>query len=197
MSTSENLANHTMALGELVMSSTGSDVEKDNNEKRVPSFRELLYQIGISLDNSDAYHSSSWQAIMTVKEEDDKIIQLCASSSSNTSGSSSSTNSTGASSNAHHTTRDNRDPPLRHDFWTTVLGPSQTLVKKQGRDSPAEVTQKPHACEICPMRFKKRCNLQSHLRSVHEKLRPFLCTVCSRKFGRKSNCAKHVRHSIH
>lgn len=51
---------------------------------------------------------------------------------------------------------------------------------------------KPFACSSCPLRFRKRCNLMTHMSNVHEKIRPFYCSLCLRRFARKSNCAKHV-----
>lgn len=57
---------------------------------------------------------------------------------------------------------------------------------------PCVDLEKPFACPSCSLRFRKRCNLMTHISNVHEKIRPFYCSLCLRRFARKSNCAKHV-----
>lgn len=88
-----------------------------------------------------------------------------------------------------------------HSYWDTVLGPSFKkgvplwipMTGSMKGPATADVSdEKPHTCSICPMSFKKRCNLVSHVSNVHEKIRPFQCNVCARTFARKSNCVKHV-----
>lgn len=86
------------------------------------------------------------------------------------------------------------------DFWETVLGPSPSDTDLLGNTNPSphdtndtkDKTDKPYACSTCPKRFKKRCNLLTHVSNVHDKIRPFQCSICYRKFARKSNCVKHV-----
>lgn len=79
------------------------------------------------------------------------------------------------------------------DYWETVLGPSnETELLGSTNPTPSGRCDKPYPCSVCPLRFKKRCNLLTHISNVHEKVRPFLCSVCFRKFARKSNCVKHV-----
>jgi len=80
-----------------------------------------------------------------------------------------------------------------HNFWETVLGSSEEKEKpKPGTFPKGSWLARRFACSSCPARFKRRCNLETHVQNVHEKIRPFSCSVCYRRFARKSNCVKHV-----
>lgn len=153
----------------------------------VPSFRHLLHQIGERLDTKGRDFKPQWDLNDSNGSKD-----FVGSSGSTISPSCSSTISLETDCNAPTPERERSCCKSRKDFWRTVLGPSPTVVKTQRKGQLSDFHVKPHGCPKCPLRFKKRCNLQSHMRSVHEKLRPFGCGVCLRKFGRKSNCAKHV-----
>lgn len=84
-----------------------------------------------------------------------------------------------------------------HDFWETVLNlPNPPTDDYLTTFAEQQKPEKPFPCSSCDARFKKRCNLISHVKNVHEKLRPFGCSVCFRRFARKSNCVKHVSQSI-
>lgn len=61
-----------------------------------------------------------------------------------------------------------------------------------GSGGRCETEIRPFACPTCALRFRKRCNLVTHVSNVHHKIRPFYCSLCMRRFARKSNCAKHV-----
>lgn len=51
----------------------------------------------------------------------------------------------------------------------------------------------PFACPQCDATFRRRSDMNRHIRVVHEKRRPFECPKCNNKFGEKSNMIKHVR----
>lgn len=89
----------------------------------------------------------------------------------------------------HQQTLQKEQPkPQQSSPMPSLLKPHAT---KQAIDG-----EKPFACHSCPLRFRKRCNLMTHISNVHEKIRPFYCSLCLRRFARKSNCAKHVSQSF-
>lgn len=153
----------------------------------VPSFRDLLNHIGERVDTNGKNFKPQWELNDSIGSKD-----FVGYSGSTLSPSCSSTISLETDSNPPSPPGARSSCKSRKDFWSTVLGPSPAVVKTQRKVQASDFHTKPHGCTKCPLRFKKRCNLQSHMRSVHEKLRPFGCGVCLRKFGRKSNCAKHV-----
>lgn len=82
-----------------------------------------------------------------------------------------------------------------HNYWATVLDPSSAgspLSDNLNLIRPPQPHFKPFPCPRCALRFRKRCNLVSHISNVHDKVRPFYCSICLRRFARKSNCSKHV-----
>lgn len=100
----------------------------------------------------------------------------------------------------------------RRDYWNIVMGPrqpkqyqhhktsnkSKSIIRKSSKALKSSIatpvdSEKRFACPSCPLRFRKRCNLMTHISNVHEKIRPFYCSLCLRRFARKSNCAKHMR----
>ena len=46
-------------------------------------------------------------------------------------------------------------------------------------------------CSLCSQTFKKICKLQTHIQSVHEKIRPFKCDKCPETFKRKDHLVRH------
>jgi len=60
-----------------------------------------------------------------------------------------------------------------------------------GTDAYAE--ERPYACAVCPIAFKRRYDLQQHHLAVHEKRRPFACPVCGSAFSHAGTRSKHVR----
>lgn len=50
-----------------------------------------------------------------------------------------------------------------------------------------------YSCHLCEANFKRRSDMNRHVRVVHEKQRPFQCPQCLQRFGEKSNMQKHVR----
>lgn len=107
-------------------------------------------------------------------------------------------NSTEAFQNAFfHATPTPSSSRSRGNYWDVVLGsqcqmeqppPLDGVANKHGSDVPL----KPFVCPTCSLRFRKRCNLITHISNVHDKIRPFYCSLCMRRFARKSNCSKHV-----
>lgn len=72
----------------------------------------------------------------------------------------------------------------RHNARRSAGGDGLTVI----RPNEAKVFE----CSLCPLAFRKKCNLETHINDVHEKIMPYVCSVCRRRFSRKSNCAKHV-----
>eukprot|EP00190_Bangiopsis_sp_CCMP1999_P001065 CAMPEP_0198732666 /NCGR_PEP_ID=MMETSP1475-20131203/37809_1 /TAXON_ID= ORGANISM="Unidentified sp., Strain CCMP1999" /NCGR_SAMPLE_ID=MMETSP1475 /ASSEMBLY_ACC=CAM_ASM_001111 /LENGTH=225 /DNA_ID=CAMNT_0044495809 /DNA_START=298 /DNA_END=975 /DNA_ORIENTATION=- len=51
-------------------------------------------------------------------------------------------------------------------------------------------------CDLCSGSFTTRRDLETHVRTVHEKLRPHKCAHCDAHFGTKSNLNTHTK-SVH
>lgn len=51
---------------------------------------------------------------------------------------------------------------------------------------------RPHACRLCPMRFRRLSHLQQHT-LVHTGAKPFGCQVCGEHFRRKDRLVMHVK----
>merc|ERR1712154_651365 len=50
-----------------------------------------------------------------------------------------------------------------------------------------------YECEQCDASFGKKCNLSSHIRSVHNKEIRYECDVCNHGFYGKKDFRKHYR----
>gem|GEM_PF-4834878 len=50
-----------------------------------------------------------------------------------------------------------------------------------------------HVCATCGKAFKKKGNLNRHIKTVHEKQKPFKCEHCGRTFGQKEHLNKHIK----
>ena len=49
-----------------------------------------------------------------------------------------------------------------------------------------------HFCDVCPMAFKEKYNLDEHLK-VHSGVKPFMCEQCGKRFTRSSDLTNHKR----
>ncbi|XP_021195541.3 zinc finger protein 557 isoform X1 [Helicoverpa armigera] len=54
--------------------------------------------------------------------------------------------------------------------------------------------RRPHACPRCPQAFHSRKDMRRHA-AVHTDSKPFRCKVCSRRFRRKDNLERHIRNT--
>lgn len=79
--------------------------------------------------------------------------------------------------------------PYRHQQHPVTAGPPP------GHRAALEAyaNERPYACTICPIAFKRRYDLQQHHLAVHEKRRPFACPVCGAAFSHAGTRSKHVR----
>lgn len=50
---------------------------------------------------------------------------------------------------------------------------------------------RPHPCVDCPASFRRKHDLQRHVRTSHSKSRPFQCTRCPRSFARRDHWRRH------
>ena len=48
-------------------------------------------------------------------------------------------------------------------------------------------------CDLCCMIFSSKGVLQTHVKTVHEKLKPFKCDKCPRVFAQNINLSTHVK----
>lgn len=104
--------------------------------------------------------------------------------------------------------------PKRQCHWEIVMSPSppspmygkipspngpnecaENICEVDGKASGDSCEERPYGCSECDARFRKRCNLRTHISNVHDKIKPYYCPVCFRRFARKSNCGKHVSYA--
>ncbi|GBM85214.1 Zinc finger protein 677 [Araneus ventricosus] len=52
--------------------------------------------------------------------------------------------------------------------------------------------KKPHACYLCPKKFKQKSRLVSHLQT-HTGEKPFVCDICEKGFTQKGHFDTHYR----
>nr|XP_054925968.1 probable transcription factor Ken isoform X10 [Dermacentor andersoni] len=77
-------------------------------------------------------------------------------------------------------------------FQQGDLSSSLVMTSPSGRRAPvmaSGVRQLP--CPYCPMRFKRRWNLNMHVHT-HTGERPYQCCYCFRAFADRSNMRKHI-----
>ena len=169
---------------------------KCQDPRAVPSIRTLLNHVDNPLDSASAVHTIPPKV---VPKADQHVDNRSACSGSTSIPSCESPIGNGFESGSSQSSTRSSSPSPSHDFWGTVLGPTQAtrnIIQQQERKfSNEDMEDKPFACSRCSFRFRKRCNLVSHINNVHERLRPFCCSVCLRRFARKSNCGKHVSHN--
>ena len=53
-----------------------------------------------------------------------------------------------------------------------------------------------HPCKLCDKTFPKYLGLQSHIKTVHERIRPFSCEVCGKTFPNRDHLKRH-HDSVH
>lgn len=61
-----------------------------------------------------------------------------------------------------------------------------------GADGKEHRDGRPHACRVCPMRFRRLSHLQQHT-LVHTGAKPFRCDLCGEHFRRKDRLVMHVK----
>ena len=61
---------------------------------------------------------------------------------------------------------------------------------KDGRRA-VDATPRKHSCEICKQVFNLKCNLNRHIKNIHEKIKPFQCNICPQVFGYKKDFQNH------
>lgn len=167
--------------------------KKESQRFQVPSIRSLLNQIDYAWHQGIYSLNNSQPEPPEDSKETDGTDDVSATSGSTAGALSESPLSFGSDGSASPLREPTINPPRSHDFWETVLGPFHPSDEKDSILSPQDESDpKPYQCTQCLFRFKKRCNLVSHVNNVHEKLRPYCCSICFRRFARKSNCAKHV-----
>lgn len=87
-------------------------------------------------------------------------------------------------------------------YWSTVLcdasnnnddirSPQLSLRKTIAKSK----TARQFPCNRCNARFERRGHLQSHIDTVHDRLRPYSCPrrACGKVFGHRSSLARHLR----
>lgn len=79
------------------------------------------------------------------------------------------------------------DHKLHHPSSTRFLPTDTTGSKKVVSDDNklGIRKEKDYLCERCGRLFKRKGDVEKHIRVVHEKVKDFICTLCGRPFGRK------------
>lgn len=143
--------------------------------------------------NKHATHRYGPGSASRATQEDDDSLSACP---GNTMGGASSRTPPHSSRKSHsRLPSSSSKSPESRKYWETVLDPrgeGPASGSTSASKSPSGKSEKPYQCSVCPLNFKKRCNLVTHVSNVHENIRPFLCPICRRTFARKSNCVKHV-----
>ncbi|KAI9206315.1 uncharacterized protein BJ171DRAFT_422205, partial [Polychytrium aggregatum] len=52
--------------------------------------------------------------------------------------------------------------------------------------------QRPYACEFCAVAFRRKHDLQRHIRSIHTHVRPYTCQKCGLGFARSDALKRHI-----
>lgn len=81
----------------------------------------------------------------------------------------------------------------RRDYILDLADPSRLASIPEGEESKAKrVSKHPTTfqCNLCPKRFTRAYNLQSHLRT-HTDERPFVCSVCGKAYARQHDRKRH------
>ncbi|KAL1378585.1 hypothetical protein pipiens_015493 [Culex pipiens pipiens] len=66
-----------------------------------------------------------------------------------------------------------------------------TKVEIQGHMA-THTKQQDHVCDLCGSRFTKKYSLKVHIKRVHEGVRPFSCSQCSLKFTTADRLQRHM-----
>ncbi|KAK9719918.1 Zinc finger, C2H2 type [Popillia japonica] len=68
-------------------------------------------------------------------------------------------------------------------------------TNKQVSESPEDLNNKKHVCDICFKRFKCKTYLMAH-KAIHTGEKPFTCEMCSKTFARKFLLMLHIRYHM-
>jgi hypothetical protein len=50
-----------------------------------------------------------------------------------------------------------------------------------------------YKCELCEFKFVSNCNLQTHIKQVHDQIKDFECTKCEYKCSTNSHLQRHIK----
>ena len=78
-------------------------------------------------------------------------------------------------------------------FMCNVCGKvfCSTIILKQHK--LVHTDEKPFQCKKCDKKFKRKGDLNVHVKVVHDQIKNHTCEICSRSFGRKQDLNKHIR----
>lgn len=64
-------------------------------------------------------------------------------------------------------------------------------------DQDEYTTSRPHPCDFCSRRFRKKANLMNHM-VAHQNVRPHMCKLCGSRYVRKCDLINHLKiHAYH
>lgn len=67
-------------------------------------------------------------------------------------------------------------------------------VDKKYQSGPCGPQRRPYQCPRCPQAFQSGKDMRRHV-AVHSDSKPFRCKVCDRRFRRKDNLERHIRNT--
>ena len=48
-------------------------------------------------------------------------------------------------------------------------------------------------CKKCGKTFSMKCNLEKHIKTVHDKVKSYKCDLCMKAFGQKGDLQRHIQ----
>ncbi|KAG0261128.1 hypothetical protein DFQ27_003133 [Actinomortierella ambigua] len=158
--------------GKMVLSAASMVIDDSNMAMQDPSYSDDQFD-GTTSDSASIHSVSS-------------SITVCSDSASIHSVSSSTT----LYDDSVSSPIESGSPATRVSVTTKKGWRTKRVTKKTAKTKP--VGNRRYQCPVCPRRFTRQFNLQSH-KNAHEGIRPFQCDYCHWAFTRKNDIGRHLR----